>query len=80
MSDQEQAIVPNEENWRTRVFAVGGLIGEILGLISAYLYVRAADQKYGGEQPPEAPQTGDAVRLGMSLLGIIRTITEWGSH
>lgn len=63
-------------SWRTRTLVVGGIIGTIVGLISAYLYLRAAEETYG-EEAPEGPQTGDAVRLGISMLGIIRTITEW---
>lgn len=83
MVEQEQAIVPVEDrgDWRARVFLLGGAIGTVLGLLSAYLYVQAAEQRYaGGEEPPEAPGAKDAVRLGVSLLSIIRTITEWGSR
>lgn len=80
-SDQSRAIIPQPDaGWRPRVFLLGGLLGALLGLLSAYLYVRAAEERYGGAKPPEAPDTGDAVRLGTALLGIIRTIAEWGSR
>ncbi len=80
MTDEVKAIQPLEQGWRTRVLLVGGLVGAILGVISAFLYVRAADEQRGGDEPPVGPGPGDAVRLGISLLGIIRTITEWGSR
>ena len=81
MEEQDQAIVPaEEEDWRPRVFVMGGIIGAILGLFSAYLYIRSAEQKYGDRRPPEVPGTGESLRLGMSLLSIIRTISEWGNR
>jgi hypothetical protein len=58
---------------------IGGLIGAVLGLLSAYFYVQAAGQQGRGERP-EAPDAKETVRLGLSLLSIIRTITEWGSR
>jgi hypothetical protein len=81
VSEQEQAIVPvTDSSWRTRIMLAGGIIGTVLGVLSAYLYVRAAEEAYGGEAPPEAPKTSDAVRLGISLLSIVRTITDWGKR
>ncbi|HEC22365.1 MAG TPA: hypothetical protein ENI95_05545 [Chloroflexi bacterium] len=78
MSEQKD-LVPVEENWRARVFLLGGAVGTALGLLSAYLYVRAAEKTYGDEAP-QAPEPRDAVKLGMLLLSIVRTITEWGSR
>jgi hypothetical protein len=81
MTEQDKAIVTQESSsdWRPRIYLIGGLIGSILGVLSAYFYVQAADKKHGGDAP-EAPGARDTVRLGMSLLSIIRTITEWGSR
>jgi hypothetical protein len=77
MVDQNDAMVP-QGDWRPRVFVLGGLIGAVLGLLSAYLFVRATEE--AGKDAPGTPATGDAVRLGASLLGIIRTIAEWGTR
>ncbi len=68
-----------DPDWRTRIYAVGGAMGAALGLLSAYLYVRAAEEQHT-DLAPEPPTTGDTVRLGISLLAIIRTITEWGAR
>lgn len=78
MTGSGRAIVPRSGDWRPRVFLIGGVIGAALGLLSAYLFVRAAEE--AGKEAPEAPGAGDTVKLGLSLLGIIRTITEWGSR
>jgi hypothetical protein len=64
--------------WKTRVMLVGGLIGAGIGLASAYFYVRAAEEAGAEGDSPPMPEAGDAVRLGLSLLTIVRTITEWG--
>ncbi len=79
MSEEKQAIVPvSEGGWRSRILMTGGLLGAFLGILSAYLYVKAAEETHGTEAAPETPQTNDAVKLGMALLAIVRTITEWG--
>jgi hypothetical protein len=72
--------MPAGGDWRTRTFVLGGVVGAVLGLLSAYLYVRTAEEEHGEGQPPATPQTGDALRLGLSVLGIVRTITEWGKR
>jgi hypothetical protein len=76
-SVSDRAVVPAGEDWRTRIFVLGGVVGAVLGLVSAYLYVRSAEEEHGGSAPA-TPGTRDALRLGASVLGIVRTITEWG--
>jgi hypothetical protein len=56
---------------------IGGLVGTVLGILSAIMYLRAAEEVHGEEGAPHTPEAGDAVKLGVALLGIMRTITEW---
>ncbi len=70
-------VVLSKDEFRTRVLVMGGLIGTALGLISAILYLRAAEDTHG-EEGPVMPRPRDAMRLGISLISIIRTITDWG--
>lgn len=81
MADDQKALTTHQSDadWRPRVYLLGGAIGAVLGLLSAFLFVRASEETRG-ERQPETPSTGDAVRLGMSLLGIVRTIAEWGNR
>ena len=80
-AEKNNALVTQQEtDWRPRVFLIGGLIGTMLGVLSAYFYIRAAEQRYGSDKPPEAPGPSDTVKLGISLLSIVRTITEWGNR
>ncbi|GEM_PF-1482794 len=69
-----------DNTWRGRVLLIGGLIGAMVGLLSALFYIRAAEETGKTGKMPEAPVARDAVRLGLSLLGIMRTITEWGTR
>lgn len=81
MENQELAVESIEEsNWKTRVVLFGGVLGTLIGALSAYLYVRAAEEAHGADKPPTSPRTGDAVRLGVSVLSIVRTITDWGKR
>lgn len=79
MSSEDQHIVPSGSNteFRTRVLVFGGIIGTVLGILSAILYLRAAEETHG-EDTPSMPAPRDALRLGISLLAIIRSITDWG--
>jgi hypothetical protein len=67
----------NRNEFRTRVLVIGGILGTVLGVISAVLYLRAAEEAYGDDLP-STPQPRDAMRLGVALLAIIRSITDWG--
>jgi len=57
-------------NWRGKAFIVGGVVGALLGLGAAYIYVNAAEQS--GEPPEVSP--GTAVTIGLSLLALLRQV------
>ena len=78
MSEQPPSdLDTSRTEFRTRVLVIGGILGSVLGIISAILYLRAAEETYG-ENVPAMPQPRDAMRLGVALLAIIRSITDWG--
>lgn len=60
--------------WRTQAFVVGGVLGAIVGLAAAYLYVQGAEQS---DEPPKIG-SGEALRLGLLLLGTVRQIAQIG--
>lgn len=66
-------------SWRTRTLLTGGIVGSLLGITAAYLYVRAVEESSEDGEPRHLP-TRDAVRLGMSLLAMVRQIAEMGGQ
>lgn len=84
LSQQNRSLVTvdsdQEQDWRPRVLLIGGVVGALLGLLSAYLFIRANDENEGPEAGPPRPGTGEAFKLGAALLTIIRTVAEWGAR
>lgn len=66
-------------NWRARTLLTGGIVGSLLGVAAAYLYVRAAEESSEDGTPRRLP-TREAVRMGMSLLAMVRQIAEMGGQ
>lgn len=79
MSDDVQ-LSSNRNAYRARVLMIGGAVGTVLGIVSAIMYLRAYDEAHADDAAPPTPEAGDAVKLGVALLGIIRTITEWAQR
>jgi hypothetical protein len=65
-----------DRSWRTRTLLVGALIGALTGLGIAFAMVQRAEQR--GE--PVKLNTGEGVRLGMGVLGLIRQIGQLGGE
>jgi hypothetical protein len=68
-------------NLRTRVLLFGGIIGALLGVGVAYLYLRSAPiqvDESGRERLPAIPP-GKAIRVGLGILTAIRQIVGLGS-
>ena len=63
-----------EVGWRQRAFLIGGVLGALLGLGAAYIFVNAAEQN--GEEPEVTP--GTAVTIGLSLLALLRQVAAIG--
>ncbi len=65
----------NDDSWRVKMLVVGAVLGALLGLGSAYLLVRTADET--GGRPPEVG-TGDAIKMLIAVIGLIRGIASLG--
>ncbi len=63
-------------NWKVKVFAIGGGIGLIVGLAAALLYARTVEQSQAGRASVKLPavQTGDLLRILISVVTLVRTI------
>jgi hypothetical protein len=57
-------------DWRTRSFIIGGVLGAVLGLAGAYVYVQSTERE--GAEPGLQP--AEAVGIGLALLAVLRQI------
>jgi hypothetical protein len=69
--------IVDPSDWKPRVLVVGAVLGALVGLGAAYLYTQQAEI----ENRYAAPQfsTGDGVRLGLLLLGLLRSVSDMAS-
>ncbi|PJF23014.1 MAG: hypothetical protein CUN56_03075 [Phototrophicales bacterium] len=71
--------IKNENNWKNKTYAYGAIGGLLFGLLSAYLYARAAEENaYNNGGTPSPITTGQLLSLLLAALGLIRQIAESG--
>lgn len=61
-------------SWKSRVLIAAGLIGALLGLGAGFLYVRVTEETGG----PKKISTGNAVKLAIAALGVVRQASQLG--
>ncbi len=59
-------------NWRNQTFIIGAAAGLLIGLASAYIVVKRAEQL---NAPPQLTP-GDGVKIGLGVLGVLRLIAD----
>lgn len=64
-------------NWRTKTLIIGGVIGALIGISTAYLLARTAEESGGG--PPKI-STGDAIKSAIGVVGLVRGIAALGDR
>jgi hypothetical protein len=65
------------ENWQTKVLITGGVLGAVLGVLTSWLLVRTSRETRGG---PPAISTGDAIKVGITTIGLVRAIAALGDR
>ena len=67
-------------NLKTRVMIVGGVLGALLGVSAAYLYVRSVPVEVDeeGRQRLPAIQPGKALAVSLGVLTVLKQITGLG--
>lgn len=68
----------SDRNSKSPVYLIGSIIGLIIGLIGAHLYLQAAEESHSGERPRF--ETGDLLRFGVTALAVMRQITDVGAR
>lgn len=65
------------DSWRTKTLILGGIIGALIGVGTAYLLARTAEESGGG--PPKI-STGDAIKSAIGVVGLVRGIASLGDR
>ena len=67
-------------NLRARIMIIGGVVGALLGVGAAYLYLRSAPievDEEGRERLPAVPP-GKAIAVSLGVLTVLKQITGLG--
>lgn len=63
-----------ESNWKAKALVVGALVGALVGVGSAYLMIQRAEREDGEMRMG----TGDGIKLGLLVLGLLRQVSQLG--
>ena len=61
-------------DWRTRILITGGVVGLLVGLGAAMVYIRQLEES--GENPKIT--VGDSMAVGLGLLGLVNQVGNMG--
>ncbi len=65
------------ENWKMKILVIGGILGVVLGLGSAYSLIRTTEESQDG---PPTIETTDALKIIFGLVSLIRGVAALGSR
>jgi hypothetical protein len=64
-----------EPDWKMKAVLVGGVVGALVGVGAAYLYIRNIEE--AGETPHVGTQ--DAMSIGVTLVALVKQIANLGN-
>lgn len=71
---EETSAIVEAPNWKPRALIIGTVIGALVGLGAAYLFMQRVEAESG--DPSIKPVEG--VKLGVMVLGLLRAVAELG--
>ena len=72
--NQKSDIEPKSDTWKTKTLAIGAVLGALVGISAAYLLVQKAERENGKVNVP----TGDGLKIGLTVLGLLRQVAQLG--
>ncbi len=67
------AVEQNHTSWKANILLIGTVLGALVGLGTAYLLARTAEELQDG--PPKI-NTTDALKVGINVVGVMRGIAS----
>ncbi len=61
-----------QQAWKTRAIVVGAVVGLCVGAAATYIYIQNREEEAGGIS------AGEGVKLGVLVLGLLRSIANLG--
>ncbi len=76
-STQAETHAPPSDAWKFQIYLLGALVGLAVGLLAGHFFVRVSEES--GQQGPAKLKTMDALKLAISVLGLVRQVTDLGA-
>ncbi len=58
--------------WKTKTMLIGAIAGLVTGLLAAFIVIQRAER----ENVLPAITTGDGVKIGLGVLGVLRLVAD----
>lgn len=75
--EQNAPVTAYHPNWKRQFLISGAVVGALVGVATAFLLARAAEED--GDGPPEI-KTVDIIRAAMSIIGAMRGVASLGKR
>jgi hypothetical protein len=62
------------KNWKTKVLLIGGTAGLLIGLVTAFLFIK----NHPSDTSSRKISSSDGMKLGLGLASFIKQIAELG--
>jgi high-affinity Fe2+/Pb2+ permease len=70
----EENMEQNEPNQKAKTLLIGAVVGALVGVSAAYLLIQRAEKENGNLQIG----TGEGIKLGLLVLGLLRQVAQLG--
>lgn len=77
MTDNQLTPAAREDDWKTRTYALGVVVGAFMGFLSAYMFARTAEES-SEDGKPQRISTTTMIGLLLSAMSLMRQIAESG--
>jgi hypothetical protein len=74
-------LIPSSDQptgWKNQSYLIGAAAGMLFGLLSAYMYTRAAEDDVSNQKLAHRVTSGEMLGLGLAALAMMRQVAELG--